>query len=91
MLRTLGASRRTVLLGILTEFATLGALCGLLAAAGASGAAYFLTTRVLELPYGPDARVWLLGIAGGAAVVAVSGWLATRNVMRQPPMLTLRA
>jgi putative ABC transport system permease protein len=91
MLRTLGASRATVLTGIVAEFATLGALCGVLAAAGASTAAYFLTTRILELPYTPDVRVWLTGIISGTLVVAMSGWLATRSVVRQPPLLTLRA
>ena len=42
MLRTLGASRATVLQGVLAEFTTLGLLSGLLAAVGASVAAYFL-------------------------------------------------
>jgi putative ABC transport system permease protein len=91
MLRTLGASRRTVLTGIVAEFATLGSLCGVLAASGASTAAYFLTTRILELPYTPDARVWLIGIGSGCLVVAMSGWLATRSVVSQSPLLTLRA
>src|SRR6201988_2338624 len=43
MLRTLGASRGTVLKGVLAEFTTLGLLAGLLAAVGASIAAYFMT------------------------------------------------
>ena len=35
---------------------------------------------------------WLppLGIGGGALLVCLSGWLATRSVVSQPPMLTLR-
>ena len=49
MLRTLGASRNTVLQGVLAEFATLGLLAGVLAATGASIAACFMTTRVLEM------------------------------------------
>lgn len=91
MLRTLGASRGTVLQGILAEFATLGLLCGILAAAGASVAAYFLTTRVLDLHYTFDPWVWVIGLASGALVVAASGWLATRSVVTQPPLTTLRA
>ena len=91
MLRTLGASRGTVLKGVLAEFATLGLLAGVLAAAGASVAAYFMTTRVLEMHYTFDLWVWGLGLIGGAALVAASGWIATRSVVRQPPLITLRA
>jgi putative ABC transport system permease protein len=90
MLRTLGASRGTVLQGILAEFTTLGLLSGILAAAGASVAAYFLTTRVLELHYSFALWVWGVGLCGGALLVAASGWLATRSVVNQPPMTTLR-
>jgi putative ABC transport system permease protein len=91
MLRTLGASRGTVLQGVLAEFATLGLLAGLLAAAGASVAAYFMTTRVLEMHYTFDLWVWALGLSGGTVLVAASGWIATRSVVRQPPLITLRA
>jgi putative ABC transport system permease protein len=91
MLRTLGASRGTVVQGVLAEFVTLGCLSGLIAAAGASLAAYFLTTRWLELRYGFDLTPWGLGIFGGALLVAAGGWLATRSVVNQPPLTTLRA
>ena len=91
MLRTLGASRGTVLQGVLAEFTTLGLLSGLLAAAGASAAAYFMTTRVLELHYTFELWVWGVGLLGGALLVAGSGWLATRTVVKQPPLTTLRA
>lgn len=90
MLRTLGANRRTVLKGILAEFATLGVLSGLLAAAGASIAGYFVARRVLEVPYAPEPWVWLIGIVGGGLLVSIAGWLATRSVVNQPPLVTLR-
>jgi putative ABC transport system permease protein len=91
MLRTLGASRATVLQGVLAEFTTLGLLSGLLAALGASIGGYFVATRVLEMKYGLDERVWLAGTIGGALLVAFSGWLATRSVINHPPVTTLRA
>ncbi len=91
MLRTLGASRGTVVQGVLAEFVTLGALSGLIAAAGASLAAYFLTTRWLELRYTFDLTPWWVGVVGGALLVAAGGWLATRSVVNQPPLATLRA
>jgi putative ABC transport system permease protein len=91
MLRTLGASRGTVLQGVLAEFTMLGLLSGLLAAVGSSVAAYFMTTRVLELHYSFELWVWVVGLLGGALLVALSGWLATRSVVNQPPLTTLRA
>jgi len=91
MLRTLGASRRTVLNGVLAEFAALGLLSGAVAAAGASVAAYFLTTRVLDLRYAFSPWACVAGLFGGGLIVAASGWLATRSVVRQPPLTTLRA
>jgi len=91
MLRTLGASRATVLQGVLAEFTMLGLLAGVLAALGASVAGYFVATRVLELKYGFDGWVWLTGTLGGALLVAFSGWLATRSVINHPPVTTLRA
>jgi putative ABC transport system permease protein len=91
MLRTLGARRATVMQGVLAEFATLGTLSGLLAAVGASAAAYFLTTHWLELHYAFEILPFIEGVAGGALLVALGGWLATRSVVDQPPLTTLRA
>ncbi len=90
MLRTLGASGRTVLESILAEFTTLGALAGLLASLGAFYAGRFVASRVLQVPYAFDPLVFAAGVGGGALLVAASGWLATRTVVRQPPIHTLR-
>jgi len=91
MLRTLGANRSTVLKGLLAEFASLGVLSGFLAAAGASIAGVFIANRVLQIPYTPDPLVWVYGLVGGGALVCFAGWLATRSVVNQPPVLTLRS
>jgi len=91
MLRTLGANRSTVLKGLLAEFASLGVLSGFMAAAGASIAGVFIAKRVLQIPYTPDPLVWVYGVAGGGLLVCFAGWLATRSVVNQPPVLTLRS
>jgi len=91
MLRTLGAGRNTILQSVLAEFTTLGLLAGLLAALGASAAGAFVAARVLQVAYAFDPLVFLVGMTGGAVLVAGGGWLATRSVVRQPPLNTLRA
>jgi putative ABC transport system permease protein len=90
MLRTLGASRLVVFQGVVAEFVVLGVLSGLLAAAGATAAGYFLATEVFGLKYTPDPWVWVAGLVGGALLVGAAGVLATRSVLTQPPMATLR-
>ena len=90
MLRTLGASRRTVLLGVAAEFTALGLLSGVLAALGATIAGYFLATRLFNLQYTFDPWVWTLGIVLGAMLVGISGTLATHSVVNHPPIATLR-
>jgi putative ABC transport system permease protein len=90
MLRTLGASRIVVFQGVAAEFVVLGVLSGLLAAAGATVAGYFLAIEVFGLKYTPDPWVWVVGLFGGALLVGVAGVLATRSVLTQPPMATLR-
>jgi putative ABC transport system permease protein len=90
MLRTLGASRRVVFKGVAAEFTALGLLAGVLAAAGATVAGYFLAREVFDLKYAPDPMVWIVGIVGGALLVGVAGVLAARSVVTQPPVATLR-
>lgn len=90
LLRTLGASRRQLRAGLIAEFATLGALAGLLAALAATATGYVLATWVFELPYRIDWLLLALGpLLGGAGIGAV-GVLGTRSVVTTPPLLSLR-
>lgn len=91
MLRTLGASRRTVLVGVLAEFAAVGVMAGAVAAAAASTGAWFIARNLLEIPWQPDPLLWVGGALIGALLVCAAGWLATRTALTQPPMQVLRA
>ncbi len=90
ILRTLGASRAQLSAAQIAEFVVLGALAGLLAAAGATATGYFLSDRVFQIPFAPNPLVWLIGIVGGALAVTFAGWLGTRGTLRQPPLAVLR-
>ena len=90
MLRTLGASRAQLTRAHLAEFAVIGALAGLIAAAGASGLGYVLAVKILNLSYNFSPLAWLVGVVCGSAGIAIAGYLGTRRVLATPPMLVLR-
>jgi putative ABC transport system permease protein len=91
ILRTLGADSRYLRRLHLTEFAALGALSGLFAAAGAALLGWVVARNVLEIPYHPGMLLWLVGTGGGMVLVAFAGWLATRRLIHLPPMRVLQA
>lgn len=91
MLRALGVRRRTVLSGVLTEFAALGFAAGFLAAAGASVLAAVVTVQLFELDYAFNPILWAAGLFGGIALVCLSGFIAARGAINAPPVDVLRA
>ena len=90
ILHTLGASRRRILAGVVTEFVSLGALSGVLAALGASAVGFLLADRLFDLGYTLDPWLWALGLVSGGILVGISGVLATRKAVNEPPVAVLR-
>ena len=90
VLRTLGAGKGVVLQGIAAEFTAIGVLAGILAAVGAGLIGYFLASELFELHYLPGPMLVIYGLLAGALVVGISGTLAARSVVREPPVTTLR-
>jgi putative ABC transport system permease protein len=90
VLRTLGARRSVVLQGVAAEFTALGLLSGTLATAGAAVLGYVIASQIFELDYSPGIAIWIVGLAGGALIVGVSGTLAVRSVVNESPVVTLR-
>jgi putative ABC transport system permease protein len=90
ILRTLGASRGTVLQGVAAEFSALGFLSGTLAAFGATGVGWALARWLFSLQYTLDPWLWVVGLVCGTILVGLSGTLATRRVVNTPPVHTLR-
>jgi putative ABC transport system permease protein len=90
ILRAIGASRRRLLDGLVTEFVILGLLAGVLAALCASIIGYVLATGVFELEYQFSLMVWVVGILGGAVGVGLAGILGTRKVLAVPPLTIIR-
>ncbi len=89
ILRTLGADSRYLRRLHLFEFAITGGLSGLLAATGAVMMGWVLAHFVLEIPYQVSLSIWFIGTLGGMAVVTLAGWLATRHIVKLPPLRIL--
>jgi putative ABC transport system permease protein len=90
LLRTLGAQGPRLAAGLMAEFATLGALAGLVGAVAASGLGWALATLVLDVPYHFNAWVWIAGILSASVVVVGAGILSARSDLRTPPWQILR-
>ena len=90
VLRTLGASQRQLSAAHLAEFLALGALAGVLAAAGATATSFVLADRVFQIPFAFNPLLWVIGVSGAAVCVALAGWLGTRSTLRAPPLAALR-
>ena len=90
LLRALGATRKQLSQAQWIEFSLVGGLSGLLAASGAAALGWALATYQFKFPWTFSPLVWLAGIIVGALCAIIGGWLGLRNVLRQPPLQTLR-
>ena len=90
VLRTLGASRKTLLLGLFAEFSLLGALSGILAGLAATALAWLLAEYIFKFDYSFDITVAVTGLFSGILIVVIAGILGTRRVLTTPPVETLR-
>ena len=90
ILHTLGAARRKILQGVAVEFITLGGLAGVLAAVGATLLGWGLATYAFKLDYSVSALLWPLGLVSGALIVGITGTVATRRAVNEPPVAVLR-
>lgn len=90
VLRALGATRAQLARAQRLEVLAVGALAGLLAAAGSAAVAWALSTYVFDFRITFSAWPWLAGAGGGMAAAWGGAALALRGVLRAPALLTLR-
>ncbi|MBS1270693.1 MAG: hypothetical protein MAG794_01659 [Gammaproteobacteria bacterium] len=90
VLRALGAQKRQLRLGLLSEFAALGVLSGLLGAVAAGLIGWGLAQFLFDIPYRWSAGLWVIGLLGGGAGIAVLGYLASRPDIEAPAWRLLR-
>jgi putative ABC transport system permease protein len=90
LLRALGATRTQLSQAQWIEFALVGGLSGVLAATGAAAVGWALARYVFNFEWSFTPLVWLAGLLVGAACAFIGGTVGLRNVLKKPPLQTLR-
>jgi putative ABC transport system permease protein len=90
ILRTLGAGKRLILTSLLIEFASIGALAGIIATVGAEASLYYLQEEVFEQEFNMHYWVWAAGPLLGMVLIAGLGMNSTREVVSISPLNVLR-
>ncbi len=90
VMRALGASRSQVMGAQRAEFALIGLLAGLLAAAGATGIGWVIALKVFQFPYQMNPWVWLAGPLLGLLCVSWNAYSGARAALSRPPVVALR-
>ena len=90
ILKTLGASRRTVATIFSVEFLILGAVAGLLGGLLATGFSNLLLVKLLEAKARVDWAPNAVAIVLSALIANIAGWLASARTLEQKPLAALR-
>jgi putative ABC transport system permease protein len=89
--RTLGASRGRLMAMVAIEYGLLGALAGIVGAAGALSLSFVLCRFFLDVSWSPQLPLVGGGVAATAALVSAVGLAASIDVLVRKPLRTLRS
>ncbi|WP_269619053.1 ABC transporter permease [Zhongshania sp. BJYM1] len=90
ILRTLGASKKLMISGLMIEFAAVGLLAGLLAAAGSNVALLGLQYWVLDMDVVFHGMVFIIAPLIGVVTMCLLAWISCRKLVNKPPLVVLR-
>ncbi|MCC6164788.1 MAG: FtsX-like permease family protein [Acidobacteria bacterium] len=91
ILKTLGATPRTISVMVALEYVGLGALGGLVGAMGALALSWAVCRYLFDMAWRPSPVTVVSGIVLAAVLVGVVGILASLDVVRRRPLAVLRA
>lgn len=90
ILKTLGATRQVIATMLLLEYAVLGALAGVLGAAGAAGLTWALSRYAFSMTFQWPWPLLTAGVVACGLSVAVVGVVSSWDVLQRRPLATLR-
>mgnify|MGYP005812485317 CR=1 FL=1 len=91
ILKTLGATPRTITAMVALEYVGLGVLGGLVGAIGALALSWAVSRYLFDMPWRPDPATVLVGVVATGLIVGIVGVLASLDVVRRRPLAVLRA
>jgi putative ABC transport system permease protein len=89
--KTLGATTGAIARMLLFEYGVLGFLAGAVGSLGAVALTWGVSRYALEIPWRIFAGEHIVGVLATAVLVALIGVLSSYDVLRNKPLLTLRA
>ncbi|MFT4635293.1 MAG: putative ABC transport system permease protein [Chitinophagales bacterium] len=90
ILRTLGSSKKIIIGALTVEFATLGAIAGVIAGAGAELILFFIQRNVFDMAPQWHPNLWALGFFSGIILITALGLVRSRDIITVPPLQSLR-
>lgn len=91
LLKTLGATRQTVLSIVVAEYGLLGLIAGIIGSAAALALSYSLARFLFKIPWSFTPQVIIAGIAGTVALVITVGVISSYTSVSRKPLGVLRA
>ena len=91
ILRTLGGRAKLIATILLLEYGVVGIIAGVIGAIGAMGFSWAVAYFIFEMSWVLNPILSISGIALVAIIVAVTGVVASADVLRHKPLVTLRA
>ena len=90
IMRTLGATRRQLVIQQWAEFFAIGALSGLVACFGAEMARLGIYLKLLSLPYTPNPWIWIIVPPLLGLLIGFAGQISSKRILKQSPAVALR-
>jgi putative ABC transport system permease protein len=91
LLKTLGMTRRGVGAVFATEYALIGAVAGVIGAAGGGVLSWFVLTRGMEAHWRLEPAAYGVAVAGAIGLAVAAGLAAWLAALRRRPIEALRA
>ncbi len=91
LLRAFGASRKQVILMLLTEFTSIAVLASIVAVLVASGLNYYLSRYVLDIVYQFNLQLALSALVMALVLIPLAAWLVIRGYLNVPPKQLLNS
>ncbi|HYJ86842.1 MAG TPA: FtsX-like permease family protein [Pyrinomonadaceae bacterium] len=91
LLKTLGATRKTVLTIVAAEYGLLGLIAGLIGSVAALALSYSIARFIFAIPWSLEPIVIVAGIAGTIALVVLVGLVSSLQSLSRKPLGVLRA